>query len=209
MSNFSMPLAASDTPDIGDVILAAMGSLVRNFAVAQPGTVTSYDADSQTCSVTPGVHRLVPTIEDGDDDETEPLPTIPDVKVCWLVGRGIQVKGTLQPGDTVLLVALDFDPSAWMRAGSAQPPDDARAHHWAHAVAIPGLVPDTSPFPEPTDAAALASKVDALIATLKTTAPGPASNVAALLATKFPDVPASVGLSVSGGTGSTILKLGA
>jgi hypothetical protein len=200
----------TDTPSWAAVITEGVDVAVRNFAVALPGTVLSYDAASQTCSVQPGVHRLVPDADDESEDVVEPLAPIQHVPVCWLVGRGIQVKGGLQRGDSVLLLALDRDPSGWLRSGAASEPDDARLHHWAHAVAIPGLVPNTSPFPEPTDAAALASKVDGLIAVLKTTVPGSGSNVAALLATKFPAIPASVGAPFTGTTttGSNILKLG-
>jgi protein gp138 len=173
----------SATPDFAQGIRIGIATALRNFAVAQPGTVLSYDESSQTCSVQPGVHRLLPSIEDNDEDVVEPLPSIQHVPVCWLVGRGIQVKATLEPGDSVLLVACDFDPSGWMRAGSPQPPDDARVHHWSNAVAIPGLVPSQSPFQEPSDAAALASKVDAILHALSGGTPGSgygASVIAAL-----------------------------
>ncbi len=157
----------SATPSFAQGIRIGIQTAIRNFAVAQPGTVISYDEASQTCSVQPGVHRLVPSIEDNDEDVVEELPSVQRVPVCWLVGRGIQVKGTLSKGDSVLLVALDYDPSGWLRSGSPQPPDDARTHHWANAVAIPGLVPAQSPFPTPGDAAVLASKLAIELASMR------------------------------------------
>lgn len=192
----------SATPTFAEAIRIGIASALRNFAVAQPGTVISYDAGSQTCSVQPGVHRLVPSIEDNDEDVVEELPSIQHVPVCWPQGRGISIKGTLEKGDSVLLVACDYDPSGWMRAGSPQPPDDARSHHWANAVAIPGLVPAQSPFSTPTDAAALASRVDAILHALSGGTPGSgygASVIAALTTAGLADPTAS--------TASTVLLL--
>jgi hypothetical protein len=197
----------NDTPTLADVILTGIRTGLRNTAVSLPGTVQSYDAASQTCSVKPGVNRMIPSFDDPDQDVSEELPTLQDVPVCWLVGRGIQVKAELQPGDTVLLIAMDRDISGWLRTGVHQDPDDTRIHSWSSAVAIPGLVPSSSPFPEPTDAAALASKLDALIATLKTTAPGAGSNVAALLNVKFPNVTGPTTPDPVTTTGSSVLKL--
>lgn len=162
-----MSAPETESPSWAAVITEGVTAAVRNFAVALPGTVLSYDPSSQTCSVQPGVHRLVPDADDEAEDVVEPLAPIQHVPVCWMVGRGIQVKGTLNKGDSVLLIALDRDPSGWMRSGSAQPPDDARMHHWAHAVAIPGLVPSSSPFPEPTDAPVLASLMRAELVKIK------------------------------------------
>ncbi len=167
-----MAIAETDTPTLADVIRTGIQAATRSLGVALPGTVVSYDDDSQTATVQPGVHRVVPTIEDESELEAEALPAVQNVPVCWLVGRGIQVKASLEAGDSVLLICLDRDPSGWMRSGRAQPPDDVREHHWANAVAIPGLVPSSSPFDTPGDAAALASKVDIILAALNNGTPG-------------------------------------
>ncbi len=158
---------STNTPTLASVINRAIDSRLRLTGVSLPGTVVSYDEDSQSCAVKPGVHRLVPSREVDGEDVVEVLPTIQGVPVCWLVGRGIQVKAKLEPGDTVLLICLDRDADGWMDTGQPAEPGDARNHSWANAVAIPGLVPSTSPFPAPTDAAALASYLDALITALK------------------------------------------
>lgn len=137
-----------------------VSSAVQNFAVSAPGTVVAYHADSKTCSVKVGTHRLVPDEAFEDEDLVEPLPPLQNVPVCWPIGRGFEVVSSLEAGDPVLLVALDRDSASWRRTGQPSAPDDARTHCWANAVAIPGLLPDTSPFPEPEDAAALAGPVD-------------------------------------------------
>jgi Phage protein Gp138 N-terminal domain len=208
-------MPANDTPSLGDVILTALDTRLRNTAVALPGTVESYNASDGTCTVKPGVNRMVPSFDDEDLDVSEELPSLQDVPVCWLVGRGIQVKGSLQPGDTVLLLAMDRDMSGWQRTGKHSDPEDGRMHSWSSCVAIPGLVPASSPFPEPTDAAALSSKLDALIAAILSATPAaPAGSDAgepgllALQAKLLAAPPVGMGAGAPGfTTGSTVLKL--
>ncbi len=69
-------------------------------------------------------------------------------------------------------------------------------------MAIPGLVPASSPFPTPTDAAALASRLDALI-TLLASLPVVGIAVAAL----FPNVSAPTVPILNDTTGSSVLLL--
>lgn len=199
-----MPNSTStNTPTLASVIQMAVDSRSRNTAVALPGTVVSYDEGSQSCAVKPGVHRLVPSREEDGEDEVEVLPTLQGVPVCWLVGRGIQVKAKLQAGDSVLLIALDRDADGWLDTGEPAEPGDSRVHTWNSAVAIPGLVPASSPFPEPLDAAALASYLDALITALKAL-----PVVGSALSTLFPNISFTpAGPLTATTTGSSILLL--
>lgn len=160
-----MKVVSPSLPSLLDVYLTG---LKRNLCVAQPGTVLSYNAAARTCSVQPGAHKLVAGDFDEDVDLVEEYPVLQEVPVCWLVGRGIQVKASLLPGDSVLLICLDRDASPWRRTGAPSAPEDGRLHDWSSAVAIPGLVPDVSPFPEPSDAAALASRVLSELQALRT-----------------------------------------
>jgi len=198
------------TPTMAAIIKAVIEKALRSTGVSLPGTVVSYDAGSQTATVRPGVHRLVPTLDDMDLDEVEELPALQDVPVCWPRGRGFSIVGELEAGDPVLLICQDRDISAWRRNGQPSEPDDARVHHWASAVAIPGLVPASNPISVPDDAAALASKLDLLIGALKTVLAGSASDTAVKMATYFPNVPSASPSDAHVGTttGSTILKLG-
>lgn len=157
---YRMP--ANDTPSLGDVILTALDTRMRNTAVALPGTIESYNASDGTCTVKPGVNRLVPSFDDEDLDVSEELPSLQDVPVVWLVARGVSIKGSLQAGDPVLLIAMDRDMSGWQRTGKNRDPEDGRMHSWSSCVAIPGLLPLTNPMPTPTDAAALAGPLDIL-----------------------------------------------
>jgi hypothetical protein len=193
---------STNTPTLASVITRAIDSRLRNTGVALPGTVVSYDADSQLATVKPGVHRLVPSREVDGEDVVEVMPAIPGVPVCWLIGRGIQVKASLEAGDTVLLICLDRDADGWLDSGKPSEPGDARNHSWSNAVAIPGLVPTSSPFDAPNDSAALASRLDALI-TLLASLPVVGTAVAAL----FPNVSAPTVPILNTTTGSSVLLL--
>ncbi len=197
------------TPTKGAILRHLLEKRDRDFGVALPGTVVSYNAGSRTATIRPGVHRLVPSIDDEDVDVTEEVPPLQDVPVCWPMGRGFAFADvSLSAGDPVLLICMDRDASAWRRTGAPAEPEDARQHHWGSAVAIPGLAPRQNPVPVPSDAAALASKLDALIAVLKTVQPGLLSDTAAKVAAKFPAVVGSTTpepLLIT--TGSSVLKL--
>lgn len=202
-------------PTLTDVLEAHLGGYANNFGVATPGIVvkvnntaglTSY---TKSITVQPAVHKLVESEEDEDEDEVEEYSPLQEVPVVWPQGRGFRMRGKLLPGDTVLLVCLDRDASAFMRTGQASEPEDVRTHDWAHCVALPGLVPDTSPYPAPADAAALASKLDQLIGILRSTPESGAGLIKAAVDIAFPLVPSGVGtpnLALTT-TGSKVLGL--
>ncbi len=196
----------TNSPTLLSVIQRQLDTKFNNAGGALPGTVISFNSSADTCVVRPGVNRSVPVI--GEDDYVfEQLPPIYDVPVCWPQGRNFRFNGTLNAGDPVLLVCLDRDASGWIRTGKPSDPDDVRESSWAHAVAIPGLVPASNPF-NPTDAAALASKLDNLIAALKTVKPGPASDTAVVIDAIFPNIVGSTAPDPVLTTGSSTLKLG-
>lgn len=218
---------------LGKAIRKLIDRKIRNTAVAIPGIVVSYDAVKKTAKVQPAIYRAVPNASDEDTDSFEEIPPIPGVPVAWPKARGFILEGSLNPGDPVLLVACDRDISGWRRSGRLSEPRDGREHHWANAVALPGLVPSTNPFPTPSDAAALNSKVLANLNELRdklndlttkylvhvhlsaapsspTSAPGPAPTAVYVPPAGLgPSVPVSAPTTASAmtSTASTILKL--
>jgi hypothetical protein len=161
------------TPEWEEIFNDVQKAASEDTAVAMPGNVVSYANGIATVRV--GVRRLVPAEDNEYEDVPEELPVIPGVRVMWPAGRGFEIRGTLLPGDPVLLLVCDRDISAWLRSGSVSDPEDSRVHSWGGGVvAIPGLRHDGATFtPAPVDAAALASRVDAIVAALKTAfAPG-------------------------------------
>ena len=160
----------SSKVSIAEALSIALDRREAALSKALPGTVVEYDVITRTCTVQPGVHRLVPSVDDPWGDEIEELPSIPNVPVMWPQGRGFAILPALGllPGDPVLLICCDRDISGWLRTGLPSEPDDARSHSWGSTVAIPGLVHDAY-VNTPTDAAALASKVRDELRALRTT----------------------------------------
>ena len=201
-------------PSLAQVIARKVEKVRQNLAVATPGVITAVSVGSPTItvSVKPAVHRLVPSMNDEELDIVEEYAVIQNVPVCWPVGSNISIKGTLRVGDSVLLVAMDRAIGNWRRSGEASEPEDARVHEWGSCVAIPGLVPDTSPFTEPTDAAALASKMDAFLRSVSglvdaTSAPTAITAIQAVIVAARLLVGGSSGVPGTGTTASNVLKV--
>lgn len=149
--------------DLPTILQNAIDASLNEVGVAMPGTVVSYS--NGKASVKPGLHKLIPALDDDDVDLVEEQPTIQNVSVIWPRGRNFSIQGTLVAGDPVLLVCLDRDPSGWLQTGQPAEPDDTRVHHWSNAVAIPGLLAGPTTWPT-TDALVLASKLDSFLRTI-------------------------------------------
>jgi len=204
---------------LAEVMNNAADARERHFGVALPGIVLSYDSATQTASIQPAVNRWVPDESSPDEDLSEPLPALQSVPVMWPKGRNFSVTGTLAAGDPVLLVCIDRDMSGWRTSGAQSDPQDARLHDWSSAVAIPGLVPSTSPLPVPSDAAALASLVLAELNKLWRALEAHTHPVSGAVATPATAIATPVaiaglwdgaasGMNAAASVASTILKLG-
>lgn len=205
-----------DKPTLTSVINKHLDKRLGAVAKGLPGNVVSYDEDSETATIRLGVFRLVPSLTNSDLDEVEQVPDLFNVPVAWPRARGYALVGSLSAGDPVAVHGLDRDISGWRRSNKASEPDDARTHGWSAAFAVPGLQADVGQFPVPSDAAALASRLDALIKLLRGAASagvgagdtGWAAFLTAL-GVLFPSMPAGVHVPFAGDTttGSAILKL--
>ena len=156
-------------PTEAEILDQAIDAKLLAVGKALPGTVVSYNATTKTCVVRPGVNRPVPSADLDEPEDFEELPALQAVPVMWPRAVGFVLEGSLSAGDTVFLVCCDRDISEWRRTGQPSNPNDPRRHSWGSVVAIPGLIPDTNPFPTPGDAAALASRVEAELSDLRDT----------------------------------------
>lgn len=155
-------------PHPNSPITRSLAKFGNNLGVCLPGNVESYDAGTQTASIRLGVIRLLPSATNEDEDEVEYLPPLVHVPVSWFRARGVSMVGYLQAGDPVTVFCCDRDISAWRRSGGLSEPDGTRTHHWSSSVAFPGLEADVGGFPAPSHAAALDSKVEAELNSLRT-----------------------------------------
>lgn len=122
-------------PSWPEILQTATDRSARHIHTALPGRVVSYDVASQTASV-----QLVVQV---DGETVAPLG---DVPVCWPGGAAGFLHIPLVAGDNVLVVFSEEDYSKWWVTGSVSPPE-IQQRHGLHAIAIPGLNPETTPFP--------------------------------------------------------------
>lgn len=163
---------------IEDAVEQTVESRIRRMHVAGPGRVKKYDAQARTVDIEPMIVPPLPEGTDEDDgDQDAPLPVLMSVPVMFPRAGGVEITLPVQAGDTMLIVWTDWDLGRWRASGDKRRPISTAKHGVSGAVAIPGLYPsNASPagfsvaltasameVGGNTDAAALASKVDALI----------------------------------------------
>lgn len=176
--------------DLVNAVKSAIESRVRNIHTAIPGRVESYDAGTQTASIVPMVIPTVPGADEDDGEAAAPLPKLLSVPVIFPRAGDFAITFPVRKGDTVLLIFAERDIGRWRATGEREQPIVSTPHGISGAVAIPGLYPsgealsgvheDALFLGQPggfgvritderaevggdSDAAALASKVDALI----------------------------------------------
>lgn len=136
-------MAASKTTrepaTLGAVFRKAVERALAQARVCIPARVVSFDRVRRTCKVKPLIRRP------GKDGGTTEEPALADVPVVWPGTGRARVRFPLAPGDTVLLVFLDYASDDWA-LGLQQPtatnpqavsPTEVRSHDITDAVAIP------------------------------------------------------------------------
>jgi len=182
---------------IEDAVEQTVESRIRRMHVAGPGRVKKYDAQTRTVDIEPMIVPPLPEGTDEDDgDEDAPLPVLMNVPVMFPRAGGVEITLPVQAGDTMLIVWTDWDLGRWRASGDKRRPISTAKHGVSGAVAIPGLYPsNASPagfsvaltasameVGGNTDAAALASKVDALFDAFVNAVPSPTDGGAAIQA---------------------------
>jgi hypothetical protein len=137
----SARLGNTRTPDLSEVVKAAIDSQLRDFYVALPGQVVSYNSVTQTVDVKPLLQRAY-VDEDGNDD-TDELPIVTSVPVMFPKAGGHFLSLPIIAGDNVLLLFCDRSIDLYMSSSGAVSVDpvDFREHDITDAVAIPGFFP--------------------------------------------------------------------
>lgn len=135
-------------PTLPELIAAALHSRVEQIEVSMPGVVVSYDPETQTATVQPGLRRPLMTI-DGERDE-EQLKPIQNVPVRFDRAASFSVHYNLQAGDGVHLVFCTRSTNEWRQLSlpGIATPGETRTHSVSSAVCYPGFFPDAMPGPD-------------------------------------------------------------
>jgi hypothetical protein len=129
--------AATRSPTWTDILEAFGERLKREIGVCLPGTVESYDADTQLATVR--IDLKVPIRgEDGTDQEAESIPPIANVPVVHPSGGGYFAHFPLTNGDPVVLVIADRSLDIWQEKGGEVDPKWRHTHEITDCFAFPG-----------------------------------------------------------------------
>ena len=108
----------------------------EQIKVAMPGIIQSFDPESVTAVVQPGI-RCVQRDNDGATITSE-YPQLVDVPVIFPRGGGCTLTFPVKPGDECLLVFSDRCIDFWWQNGGVQEAVDPRLHDLSDAFAIVG-----------------------------------------------------------------------
>lgn len=120
-------------PDLRALLLQLRAEIMLDISCALPGTVQSFDATSQSASVSINLKRLF-------RGSAKDYPLLVDVPVVCLGGGGARMTFPIKSGDGCLVLFSDRDIDAWWSTGStASVPNSPRLHNLADGFAIVGL----------------------------------------------------------------------
>jgi len=113
-------------------IRALKQDVFSSLHCALPGTVVSFDTDSQTAVIQPAVKRRA-------EQRDVPLPLLHDVPVF------MPVSFEITPGDTCLVIFADCDIDNWFETGETEVPASNRSHSLSDGFAFVGFRPRVIP----------------------------------------------------------------
>lgn len=150
----------TDSPDLVDVLRAALAAGLGRVRVAIPAKVVSYDAAKQTITAQVVIRSRY---LDADGAEVAYLPApVANVPVDFPSGGGYAITWPLNAGDPVVLVVCDRSVDEWKTTAQGDnTPAVPRRFDLTDAIAIPGGRSPASPL-------GATSVGDAMVVTLPT-----------------------------------------
>jgi hypothetical protein len=119
--------------ELGSAIAAHQEERALDTHTCLPGHIVSFDADTQTAKVQPGIQRIF--AQQGAVN----LPELVDVPVCFPGGGPFVLTFPVEPNDECILIfserAIDF----WWQNGGVQLPAEYRMHDLSDAFAFVGV----------------------------------------------------------------------
>jgi len=114
--------------------------VLRDFRVAVPCIVQSFDATNQTITAQPVTQEKMDVNSNGVPIPTDsPLPLLIDVPLLVMGGGPFVITFPVQAGDECLVIFSDMDFNAWWQnGGTGNVQEDNRRHHITDGFAIVG-----------------------------------------------------------------------
>lgn len=202
----------SEQISLQDALEVYLSSRFADLRTVFPAKVISYDKANQTIVARPIVRSpvLSPDLEE-QSDEYEELVDIPNVPVAHLRGSETFIHVPLAADDFVYIVCNDLDASEWRIAGNLSNPETAIQHSPNSCYAVHGAFPVNSAFlGSQTLADGITIKSGDLIIQIKTTAMEVGGTAdAAALASKVDALQSNLNSLITKYNGHTHLESGA
>jgi hypothetical protein len=130
------------TPQLADVILAAIDTRMVGVHTSIPGRIETFDPATQTAGVKPMIKRRSENADGTYLDES--IPVVPRVPVCFPRAGSLYITWPVAPGDLCELVFSEQSRDNFKAAVEAAEvdPDDFRRFDLSDAFAIPGGYPE-------------------------------------------------------------------
>lgn len=127
------------TATLEEALRRILESRLEEFSTAFPATVISYDPTTQCADLEPVVRVAVPSADDQGVDVFLDMPTIPSVPIMFPRNASgtYAIAWPVEPGDAVLCVVADWDPSGWRVDGIPSDPGFVLTHFLGGCFAFP------------------------------------------------------------------------
>lgn len=133
------------TPTLSEALAEYAAAARRGLHVALPGTVLSYDADTNLADIE---LQVTDSFEDDDGEIVrEDYPTLIGVPIMFPRAKKAFFSWEVEKGDRVAVMFASQAIDQWLGTGVRSAPGDLRRHDLSHAFAVPGLYPMTEPVP--------------------------------------------------------------
>lgn len=129
----------SEAPLLNRAVDESIRSELVNLHTALPGRIETYDAATQTATITPDLKQL--WVDEDEVEQEVVVSPIQDVPVMFPRAGGLSITFPVQQGDPCLLVFAERDISGWLDTGRREVPPEDRRHALSDAVALLGLYP--------------------------------------------------------------------
>lgn len=136
---------AERTPTLAQVIDDAIASRQSELLFALPGEVTSYSANTQTCSVRLLVKDAI--IDEYGERQAKSFANVTGVPYIFPNAEDYSITFPVSTGSPVLVLFMSRSIDKWKSLGGEVDPGDDRRYNISDAVAIPGLRARTQPLP--------------------------------------------------------------
>lgn len=133
-----MRIQNPERPDLTDLLRKNKTDVFNEINCVQIGQIESFDASTQTASISILIKRVEDVNADGSRIVRE-LPLLAECPVMVLTGGQSHLTMPIQAGDTCIVLFNDREFDNWFISGESRAPTTPRKHDLSDGIAIVGI----------------------------------------------------------------------